>query len=314
MDLSILAGLGFSQARQVQGRASIADLFKPSQRCGIYVLHFSNGDLYAGQAVDVTRRYAQHRVKYKDIEKISFRQVPSVHLNDEERTVIWTLEQEGQVLRNNTFASIPKGESDFDLVMPPEEQARWLEDLSYVDNEGDRLINPALRRRYHDRFQSLLDMPYANVALDVLKTYARVGIPAGRRGEVSFWACSCLPKRNTYSRINIYWQETLTAFTHKNELWFSLHVADSPFVRMTDQALKRLFERHPAAVAVDHQYNPGGPDQVSLEIPAEAAEAFIKEPEVLSAIRLFNLRLMQKGPCTYGRYHCMDLADILLFD
>ncbi len=314
MDLSILAGLGFSQARHVQGRASIADLFKPSQRCGIYVLHFSNGDLYAGQAVDVTRRYAQHRVKYKDIEKISFRQVPSVHLNDEERTVIWTLEQEGQVLRNNTFASIPKGESDFDLVMPPEEQARWLEDLSYVDNEGDRLINPALRRRYHDRFQSLLDMPYANVALDVLKTYARVGIPALRRGEVSFWACSCLPKRNTYSRINIYWQETLTAFTHKNELWFSLHVADSPFVRMTDQALKRLFERHPAAVTIDHQYKPGGPDQVNLKIPAEAAEAFIKEPEVLSAIRLFNLRLMQKGPCTYGRYHCMDLADVLLFD
>ena len=313
MDLSVLEKLSFSQAQHVQGRASIADLFKPKRRCGVYVLHFSNGELYAGQAVDVTRRYVQHRIKHKDIEKISFRQVPKAQLNNEERTVIWALEQDGQVLRNITFASIPKGESDFDLVMPPEKQARWLEDLSYVDNEGDRLINPALRRRYHDKFQSLLDMPYAAEALDVLKTYVKVSIPALRRGEVSFWACSCLPAPHIYSRVNINWQEVFTIFGSDESLQFSFQLADSSLAEPFGDKPELLFERCPTLEWEELQYAPGGSDQIRLLIRgAENAKSFIMDMDISPAIRLFNLRLMKKGPCTYGRYHCMDLADTLV--
>jgi hypothetical protein len=54
--------MGFSPWKYVQGRTSIADSFKPRRRCGIYVLRFSNEEFYVGQAVDVTIRYAQHRV------------------------------------------------------------------------------------------------------------------------------------------------------------------------------------------------------------------------------------------------------------
>lgn len=313
MDPGILKELGFSQSQHVQGRASIADLFKPKRRCGIYVLHFSNGELYAGQAIDVTRRYAQHRFKHKDIVKISFRQVPRIHLNNEERTVIWALERDGQVLRNITFASMPKGESDFDLVMAPKEQHRWLEELSYVDEGGDRLVDPALRLRYHERFQSLLDMPHANEALDVLKTYVRVGIPAIRRGEVSFWGCSCLPASSVYSRINVNWQEVLTVFKSDGSLWFSFHLADSPLEGPFGDNPGLLFERHPTLEWEDHCYAPGGSDQIRLLIRgAENAKTFITDQDILPAIRLFNLRLMQKGPCTYGRFHCMDLADLLV--
>lgn len=39
---------------------SVAPLFR-EERCGIYILEFSNGDRYVGQAKDVTRRFAQHR-------------------------------------------------------------------------------------------------------------------------------------------------------------------------------------------------------------------------------------------------------------
>ena len=38
----MLEAMGLSQWRQVHGRASIADFFKPRRRCGIYVLCFSN--------------------------------------------------------------------------------------------------------------------------------------------------------------------------------------------------------------------------------------------------------------------------------
>jgi hypothetical protein len=43
--------------------------------------------------------------------------------------------------------------------------------------------------------------------------------------------------------------------------------------------------------------------------PAATAKAFIVDPGIVTAIRLLNLRLMKKGPCVYGRFHCMDLAD-----
>lgn len=113
----ILEDLGFTEHHFVQGRASVADLFRPGQRCGIYVLHCSNGEYYAGQAVDVIRRYTQHRMTHTDIRKISFKRLTRDMLDDEERNVIWTLESQGVALRNIALASVPVGESDFDLVM-----------------------------------------------------------------------------------------------------------------------------------------------------------------------------------------------------
>lgn len=303
---------GFSQPHHIQGRASIADLFKPDERCGLYVLHFANGDIYAGQALDVTRRYAQHRKVHEDIEEISFRQVPKNKLNDEERTLIWSLEQSGKLLRNITFTSIPKGESDFDLVMALEEQNRWLEDPSYIDFGGSRIVDPELRRKNSRKYKSFADLPRSDEVIDVLRSYVRAGIPAFLRSEVSFWCASCMPVRHVYARVNIYWQEVLTVSVADDELWVSLHMADSPFTLLSDKALALLFERHPALEITDHKYGPGGSDQVNLVLPLADAQTFISDPEVLPAIRLLNLRLMKKGPCNFARYHCMDLADKLV--
>ena len=309
----MLEAVGFSRWRRVRGRASIADFFKPRRRCGIYVMCFSNGEFYAGQAVDVTRRYAQHRKTHTDIVQMAFKQVPTSKLDEEERSLIWRLEQEGWPLRNIALASIPKGESDFDLVMPPEEQQRWLDDLGYVDNAGERLVDPELRRRYRGRFQRFLEMPHAEEALDVLRTYVKVGVPAIRGGEVAFWGCSCLPTNDVYSRVNINWQEVFTVFTLGNDLRFSLHLARSPLQQVFGTTLAPLLKRHPTLKHTDHRYAPGGQDQTSFEIGGvQTAKKLITDEDVLPGIRLLNLRLMKKGPCPYGRYHCMDLADRLM--
>lgn len=309
----MLRVMSFSRWEYVRGRASIADFFKPGRRCGIYVLRFSNEEFYAGQAVDVTRRYAQHRKTYGDIEQIVFKQVPRDKLDEEERSLIWRLEREGWLLRNVTFASIPKGESDFDLIMPPEEQERWLGGPGYADEGGGRLIDPELRCRYRGRFQRFLEMPRAEEALDVLRAYVEVGVPAIRRGEVSFWACSCLPTDDVYSRVNIYWQEVFTVSSSLNDLRFSLHLARAPIEKGSGNRESPLSKRHKTLRRIDHRYGPGGEDQTKFEVRgARAAKELLADEDVRRGIRLFNLRLMQKGPCTYGRYHCMDLADRLV--
>ena len=87
------------------------------------------------------------------------------------------------------------------------------------------MIDPELRRRYRGRFRRFIRMPRAEETLDVLRTYVKVGIPAIRRGEGSFWGCSCLPTKDVYARVNIYWQEVFTVSTSLNDLRFSLHLA-----------------------------------------------------------------------------------------
>lgn len=91
----LLQTLNFPQLRHIQGRASISDVFPAGKRCGIYILQFLNGEVYVGQALDVTRRYVQHNKTHNDIINISFKQVPKTNLNDEERAAIWELEQKG---------------------------------------------------------------------------------------------------------------------------------------------------------------------------------------------------------------------------
>ncbi len=308
---------GFSKLYHVQGRASIADLFPPRKRCGLYILHFTNGEMYAGQALDVTRRFVQHRKVHGDIEKLSFRRVPRAKLNDEERALIWGLEQDGYRLRNITFTSIPHGESDFDLIMPVEEQDRWLEDLDYIDAKGSRVIQPELRGKYSRKFESFTALPYADEAIEALRYYVWANIPAFLRSELSFWSCSCLPSypdpsAKIYSRINVNWQEVFTVFEYENQLNFSFHVARSPLERTFGESLSELSGQYPDLDITDHFYEPGGPDQVNLVVRGSVAVREIMQlTAIVHAARLFNLRLMKKGPCIYSRYHCMDLADRL---
>jgi hypothetical protein len=145
--------------------------------------------------------------------------------------------------------------------------------------------------------------------IDILRHYARRGLPAMRRGELSFWAVSCLPSSQVLARININWQEVCTLFVDAGTLYLSLHVAESPFIEMAWLAAWRFQLRHRSTMIDGHRYAPGGQDQRHLELPAIHAQRLLNDSHFWPALRLFNLRLMQKGPCTFGRYHCFDLAD-----
>jgi hypothetical protein len=85
---------------------------------------------------------------------------------------------------------------------------------------------------------------------------------------------------------------------------FSLHVA-------REQIERNLGFRNalPNLGVEDHVYKPGGHDQINIIIPCTEFNTLMDRDSVGRAIRNFNLRLMRKGPCNFGRYHCLDLAD-----
>jgi hypothetical protein len=202
--------------------------------------------------------------------------------------------------------------------MSVQEQDRWLKDIDLVDAEGPRLSDPELRRKYRKKFEVFSRRDFSSDVIRVLRRYVSVSIPTIRRGECSFWSCSCLPayhNRNViiYSRINLYWQEVFTAYAHDGTLFFSAHMALSPLKNALGDSLAELEQRYAGLTVEDHKYDPGGSDQVNIEVQGpDTTLKVLQDSAVISAIRLFNLRLMKKGACVYNRYHCFDLADALL--
>ncbi len=313
----VLKELDFEVTHFVQGRASVADLFKPEKRCGIYVLHFFDGVFYCGQAKDVTRRYVQHSKNHLDIEKISFKLIEENQLNVVEKRCIETLEKKGFHLRNIALTSIPSGPSDFDTIMSLDEQTKWLADLNYSDFNGTRVINPELRAKYTKKNQKFEKLPYSAEVTEVLRQYIRTCIPAVLRSEVSFWGCSCLPPypdNSLYSRVNLNWQEVFTIFDDAGTMGFSWHLARSPLEKVFGKFLNlSLHSRYPTIKISNQLYRPGGQDQINLVLRgSKSAVKFLSDPKILPAIRLFNMRLMKKGPCVFSRNHCLDLADKLV--
>jgi hypothetical protein len=315
---NILTTLNFKKSCSVSDRTSIVDLFSPARRCGIYVLHFENGEVYAGQAVDVTRRFIQHRRKHKDISEISFKPVTLKKINEAERETIWELEKASIPLRNITFTSVLGGETDFDLIMNPKEQERWLGDVTWSDLKGTRTNDRELRRKYGMKFQTFLQEPDVEIVQAILKIYIKRCIPVPVRSELSFWAVSCLPRYSVsgisvYSRININWQEVFTVSREGGIFGFSWHLAMSPLQEAYGSNLTGVARDHPNLSIGDHFYEPGGHDQKNIFTESiDEAVSLLSNPVILKAIRLFNLRLMRKGPTSYNRFHCFDLADSLL--
>jgi hypothetical protein len=310
----ILREAGFRPAIDIEGRASIADLFKnPAKRCGIYVLDFRNGDFYVGQAADVVRRHAQHCRNHQDISAIRFRPTAPDRLNRVEADVIAGLEGKGHRLRNIALTSVPPVDSDFDLLMSKAQQERWLRDLSYNYHGGTRSRNLLQRRRYQTKFERLADYPRYEEVRRVLRQHCRTCLPGLRSSEMAFWSLSCLPNSRVLARVNLNWQEVFAALVVKGTLCFYAQLSRHILREHFGPSYGKLLKGTPELWVIDNRwYSPGGRDQTCLFIAtAEVALSTLKLPGVLSAIRDFNLRLMRKGPCIYGRNHCPQLADLV---
>ncbi|AZA14341.1 GIY-YIG nuclease family protein [Corynebacterium choanae] len=115
---------------QISPGQSIAPFIR-SERRGIYVLEFSNGDRCVGQSVDVVTRFAthvhgsSHHEPWGDIVAFAFRPIPSGDLNEAERFEISRLRKAGYTLRNKA-GNLGHGQpAPFDAVVSIEAQHHW---------------------------------------------------------------------------------------------------------------------------------------------------------------------------------------------
>lgn len=310
---SRIGELGFPAWTDVRHRNSIADLiFAKSDRCGIYVLGFTNGERYVGLSIDVVKRFGQHRLVHADIDLFTFQKVAEKDLPRVERACIHALEAHGIPLRNLDHMSVVKGERDLDLVVAPQEQQQWLDRTSIPELAGRQVDDPDLRRRYRRRFEQFVELPHAEEALFLLGAYIASVIPFPRRTELSFWSVSCMPgngRHGLYARVNLNMQEVLTVQADHLGLAAHFHLARSPFESYFGGAWQEILEEDDWVVDL-HGYKPDGHDQFWMkDNDPESAKELIVWRVPSDAMSKLNMNLMRRGPNYYSSSHSLDLVD-----
>ena len=323
MSLAIINSLGFvGEGNSVKGRVSISDLFPVSKnRCGIYLLQFSDGTYYIGQALDAVRRFAQHRKNYDTIVHHWFQPIPKAKLDEVEQHLIREAESAGLLLTNKTFVTNVIGQTDLDLLISPAEQQVWLTSGQLLDNEGVDLAKTADEKyqvKYRQEYQLLSRNPAYSQVQALLRFYITHCLPAYKKTELSFWALSCLPSTNkgTYPRyfsLNINGMEAMVAGVEKatgQPLVFII-VAGSAF---SSAAERNHLVRTYGCYFEASKYQAAGVDQLRIDFPSmvELLNVLKQETTLRNSIREMNLRLMRRGGTIFSPYHCFDLVrDVL---
>ena len=314
-----LIELGFPALGAVAGRVSVADLYgSRNKRCGIYVLEHSDGMHYVGQAIDVVRRFAQHRKVSSDIERFSFFRVPRRELDAEELRCIRGAEAQGLRLRNRMLVKQLLGESDLDDVLSPEEQHASVEDPSAFASEARLPLDQdqAQRLRFRPQFERFRGDPDVERVTALLRLYVQRCVPVARRTEMSFWNVSCLPGTNRSSRprwaaVSVGEMETFVLgwLPENRDPWAFANVS---LAACEPSVIKRLEGSGVNCERRRRPYRAAGGDCQRLATGANTFAAMtdaLNDPTVARAARVLNLEVMRKRPNWYSRFHCFDLAD-----
>lgn len=161
---------------------------------GLYILEFTTGEQYVGQATDVANRIAQHRrdtshhKAWNDVQRVEFYHFPTGDLNEPEKQLIAD-RRNRFTLRNRTFNLGHDQASTLDSVIPREVQSTWVDDfeglsLDKVAAAAERSIAVSPR---------LLTSPAASLYIDDLATIVELFIAAPTTTEAEFWSITDWP-------------------------------------------------------------------------------------------------------------------------
>lgn len=319
--------LGFPAMEPVASLSSIAHLFgSAKKRCGIYLFAFESGLCYIGQAVDVVRRFSQHRRNHDDIVGFSFIPLAKSELDAKEKTLIYQAEALGLKITNAVHVSSIVGDTDLDLVFSTQEQEAWLKDLSCFakpSRHDTKITLPEAQQvRFSKHFARLQKHPLAGTVLPLLKHYIWECLPAPKLTEYSVWSVSCMPSTNqgTWPRllsVNAGVMELFVAGWLKQEpdvLWAFMTVAEDFLLQHWD-SVDALVDAYPFVEMVRRGYRDAGQHQVTLQvIGADEMAELLKDESVSKAAAALALRVMRKRATIYAKFHCPQLAEAVLVE
>lgn len=307
--LQLLVGQGFTPFYYLPKNSSLSKVVPKSGKPGIYVLCFSNGEMYVGQSVMINKRFQQHKLKFSDVVAISYKGCSSQKLDEMEEYIVTILEKLGITLRNILLTSRTTMRGDLQIIMNEEEQREWISADAIEIKEIDPAIKQSSSHVYEKRFAELQKEENYNSLLQLLGKYISNSIPVPQKTEAVFWSISCYPGdiKTILCRVNIFTQEVFSVYMHKNRVSVSFHCTRSELKSKRFNCLDQKLYRF-----TNHKYKPGGHDQTNLFVfSLEDAIKLFEERQFLLSVRKFNMNLMLKGKCLFARSHCSKFAEAI---
>lgn len=202
-------------------------------RCGIYILRFSDGSAYVGQASDVVRRFNSHSRDWPKklpgvlIDSIEFAPCAVESLSATEQAVIAELD-ETTTLRNRMITKWPGGKGDIDVAHSNAPAIRIpldrTERTTPLQEDNDRKL-----ARYWEYSQDPVSELFSEFAgIYLAETMSSPATIAG-----SLWSCTALPSTaggHRYYTLNAGSIEVLFAYLKKSSSgairpWVTMNVA-----------------------------------------------------------------------------------------
>lgn len=203
----------------------------------------------------------------------------------------------------------------FSDLLPEPEQQRWLYTGHSTALRAQRRERDDLNPVYWGRFVRLMETPEADGVLALMRRYVALAIPDAARCEGRFWTCSCFPSKalagdRDYVRINVNWQEVLCVFSENDTLIYRVYLARSPLAERFGPMSEGLSRTFAGVEARATSLVAGGTDQCQVRsFDVHALLAAMDDEDVQYAIRVLNMRLLNRGVCPFARYHNWLLAD-----
>ena len=306
----------------VSSLESISHLVSRSDRCGIYVLGFDDGEQYVGQSRDVVSRFATHRRRWADISKLDWHACDRALLNERERRVIAGKLAGGVSLRNIQYARGPLGVSPLDPIVTAAEQLAWINGEDPFDAPDPvRRIDEGQRLDKRPSFAKLQEEPFFAATVLALSTFIAGTIPRPAGTEREFWVLTAMPATNrskghyrlatlSINKVEVFWLFS-TDIDGENVPWGQMQLSKS---LLTDRLGTTDFAR---AVGVDPPdmvsfedagYETSGGDGLRIRFVGTSWLDLLENEAVVEAARSFNLMLLRKGTSPLGRHHNYDLA------
>lgn len=302
--------LRFRRFQCPPGVSLSAVLPSTGSRCGIYVLHFSDGEAYVGQALDVLTRFASHRRRWGDIVAVQFAPARPEALDELERQTIQDYERKKHPLRNVALVGLPMGESTLDVVIDRIDQQQWL--LKPHTTEGyDLTARVGLARQRQSegrsaRFLQLADRPDYEMIRAVLWDYLMVAVPWPHETESRFWSVTAMPSTNRSSR-----HRRLCAISVNNVETLVLMEDRHRWRGWTPRGFVNVAPGTGGPGSRPGEYRTTGPVDTIEFRPWSQLQRLLRQDTVGDGARRTVLGLMRKGRGMMARYHDPALADDL---
>lgn len=286
---------------------SLACFFSQSQeRRGIYVLSFTDGTEYVGQAVDILSRYRSHARRYSDaIVCIDFAPTPRLSLDTLELLTIRWRQENGARLRNRLLVGPVEATHSLDHWTPLTYPLTFA--VYAIGSELDavnRVERDTMELQPLRSFARLLERPDAQAIIDALAAYLHHVLPRPGLTEQRSWVVTAMPRSDDgmhrLAGLTIHNVQVL-AFIEDNRrsTRVIMNVADRP--QLDDRYGAQVVRYHPIHETMQRA-------QLTL---GSAIDALYQDPNLCSAARRAASNLMHGGPSLVSRFHCFPLADAI---